>query len=601
MEIGHAHETGGGLFSLRMKLLAVLIPFMAISLFVAIAGLGKFLQEFFQHRAELETGRLGQAVQLALRQSMLRTPEFALNNTLVDLERTPTLRRVWIIDKRGRVAHAADRAMIGRVLDKARDPICTVCHADGATPQARTFFSRDDTGTPILRHVSPIANERVCWECHDAKVRLNGILLLEESTETFQHALGTIQWRLGATGGITLAVLGLLTLLATTALVERPVRRLMAGVRQLGTGDLTVRVPVRGRDELAVLASSFNSMTEDLGRSVEEIQNKNAELSVVYTILERLTETINLGELKEIILQTLLDVLDADRVLLMSNLLTLQEPGEILVRTRGVSRPGRLSWSGQQDGYVGGFPREIADQWLRGELQEPFVTATRQMAVIPTQIRNRKLALLLIERKRPFGHPEANPKLLRALADHIGVAFENARLFTLAITDELTQLFTSRHLQNRVEDEISRYKRHGQKFGLLMLDLDHFKAINDRWGHLAGDEVLRQVAQTLLRNVRAVDSAYRYGGEEFAILLPETDPAGVRVVAERVRQGVENLQISLAEGNAVGATASIGIAICPENGVSPQELLAAADKALYEAKHQGRNRVSGPPEQAQFF
>jgi diguanylate cyclase (GGDEF)-like protein len=577
-----------------MKLLAVLIPVMAISLFVAIGGLGEFLHDFFQRRAELETGRLGQAVQLAIRQSMLRTPESVLNDTLTDLEKTPSLRRVWIIDKRGRVSHAADTTMIGRVLDKARDPICTVCHAGGATPQAHTFFTRDDAGTPILRHVSPIANERVCWGCHDAKSSLNGILLLEESTEPFQRALGTVQRRLGATGVITLLALALMTLLATTVLVQRPVQRLMAGVRQLGTGDLTVRVPVRGRDELSVLATSFNSMTEDLGRSMEEIQNKNAELSVVYSILARLTETINLAELKEIILQTLLNVLEADRVLLMSNLLTLQEPVEVLFWTRGVSRPGRLAWSGQHNSSFGGFPREIADQWLRGELQEPFVTATRQMAVIPTQIRNSKLALLLIERERPFGQPEANPKLLRALADHIGVAFENARLFSLAITDELTQLFTSRHLQNRLEDEISRYKRHGQKFCLLMLDLDHFKAINDRWGHLAGDEVLRQVAQTLLGNVRAVDSAYRYGGEEFAILLPETDPAGARVAAERMRQGVENLQISLGPGKSVGVTTSIGIALCPQNGVSAQELLAAADKALYDAKRQGRNCVSGP-------
>jgi len=276
---------------------------------VAMVGLSQFLQQFFHRRAEVETARLGQAIKAVLRQSMLRAPSQALSDNLADLEKTPDLRRVWIIDRTGRVAHATDRAMIGRALDKSRNPVCTVCHTGGVSPEARTFFTQDETGAPILRHVNPIVNEKACWGCHDPKVRLNGILLLEESTQTFHEAIGTIQRRLGATGGITLVVLCFMTFFVTTVLVERPVRSLMAGVRQVGAGDLTVRVPLRGRDELAELARSFNVMAEKLGCSLDEIRNKNTELSVVYSVLERLTKTINLAELKEIILGTLMDVL----------------------------------------------------------------------------------------------------------------------------------------------------------------------------------------------------------------------------------------------------------------------------------------------------
>jgi diguanylate cyclase (GGDEF)-like protein len=590
---------GGWLFSLRVKLAAVLIPLTVLSMLVAMVGLGKFLHEFFQRRAELETAQLGQAVELALRQSMLRKPELALSETLADVEKTPGVRRVWVIDKNGRVAHAADRIVIGRALDKKKDSVCNVCHTDGVMPEARTLFTRDEAGTPILRHVRPIANENACWGCHDSRIRLNGILLLEESTQTFSVALHTIQRRLGATGGITVAILAIMTLLVTTVLVERPVSRLMAGVRQLGTGDLAVRVPVRGRDELAELASSFNSMAEDLGRSLEEIQNKNAELSVVYSILERLTKTINLAELKEIILQTLIDVLGADRVLLMSNL-TPQESGEILIKTRGVSRLHRIGpGEGGNAALPDEFPSEIASRWLRGELQEPFVARDGKVGVLPVQIHDRKLSLLLVARERPFGHAEANPQLLRALADHIGVAFENARLYTLAITDELTQLFSIRHFQSRIEEAVSRYERGGQKFGLLMLDLDHFKAINDRLGHPAGDEVLRHVGRALLRAIRVGDSAYRYGGEEFAIVLPDADSVTARAVADRVRQGIGALQIPLDGGSNVAVTVSIGIAICPDNGASAQQLVATADAAMYGAKRGGRNRVGDPPTHAQ--
>lgn len=584
-------------FSLRMKLLVVLVPLLVVSMAVALLGLGRFLEGFFQRTAESETARLGQVVKSALRQQMLRKPDLVLEETLADLGKTQGLRRIWVIDKNGRIAHASDQAQIGRVLDKGREAICTVCHTDSVVPEPQTFFTRDESGIPILRHVNPIANERVCWGCHDPKIRLTGILLLEESTQPFQEALGTIRTRLAATGGITLAVLIVMITLITTALVDRPVRRLMAAVRRLGAGDLTARVLVRGRGELAELASAFNVMAEDLGRNLDEVRNKNAELSVVYSIVERLTKTINLGELKGIILETLLEVLRADRVLLMSRLMK-REPGEILIKikTSEVARPERLEYDEQGEVTLPeGFPSEIATRWLRGELREPLVTPDGQVAVVPVQVRGRSLALLLVRREQPFEHPEANPKLLTALADHIAVAFENARLYTLAITDELTQLFTVRHFHGRIEDEVSRYQRYGQKVGLLMLDLDHFKAINDRWGHPIGDQVLREVARVLRRSIRTVDSAYRYGGEEFAILLPEADRAAARVVAERVRRGVEALEVPLNGGGSIRVTASIGIGLCPQDGTSVQELVVAADAALYEAKRTGRNRVCDPP------
>jgi diguanylate cyclase (GGDEF)-like protein len=186
--------------------------------------------------------------------------------------------------------------------------------------------------------------------------------------------------------------------------------------------------------------------------------------------------------------------------------------------------------------------------------------------------------------------------LLGALAEHIGVTFHNALLYRLAVTDELTQLFTVRHFHNRIEEGVLEWERRQQKFGLLMLDIDHFKAVNDQWGHLAGDEVLRQVARLLARTIRGVDSAYRYGGDEFAILVPEKDLAAARGVAERVRQGVEGLKVPLEGGGNVAITVSVGIAICPDEGASAQKLVAAADAALYEAKRGGRNRVSDSAE-----
>ena len=204
------------LFSLRVKLVAMLIPLIVICMLLAMVGLGKFLQDFFQRRAELETEQVGQAVKAALRQSMLRRPVLSFSDALADVQKAPNIRRVWIIDTTGRVAHASDRAMVGKQLDRSKDPTCTVCHANVVTPETRAFFTHDETGIPVIRHVSVIENDQACWGCHDSKVRLNGILLLDESTDTFRNALWTVERRLGATGGITLAILVAMTLLVTT-------------------------------------------------------------------------------------------------------------------------------------------------------------------------------------------------------------------------------------------------------------------------------------------------------------------------------------------------------------------------------------------------
>jgi diguanylate cyclase (GGDEF)-like protein len=127
-----------------------------------------------------------------------------------------------------------------------------------------------------------------------------------------------------------------------------------------------------------------------------------------------------------------------------------------------------------------------------------------------------------------------------------------------------------------------------------MIDLDGLKAINDSLGHLRGDEVLRAVGRVINGSIRAVDSAYRYGGDEFLILLPETEFIGAYVVAEKIREGVEEIGESVATDS--GATSvSIGLVSHPEDGSSPEELMVAADRAMYQAKALGKNQISGNP------
>jgi diguanylate cyclase (GGDEF)-like protein len=162
----------------------------------------------------------------------------------------------------------------------------------------------------------------------------------------------------------------------------------------------------------------------------------------------------------------------------------------------------------------------------------------------------------------------------------------------LSTVDSLTDLYNRAFLFNSVDREINRSRRFRRGFCLLMMDLDGLKAVNDRYGHYRGDMVLRGLAQIIRTGLRDVDVAARYGGDEFVALLPETDPSGAYVVAEKIRQGVSELMVE-GDGQRIMASLSIGVVSYPDDGQTADELMIAADEAMYLSKGLGGNRVVG--------
>lgn len=169
-----------------------------------------------------------------------------------------------------------------------------------------------------------------------------------------------------------------------------------------------------------------------------------------------------------------------------------------------------------------------------------------------------------------------------------------AHAITLSQTDPLTGLFNRSQLYVTLEREVSRTRRSDRGFCVLMIDLDGLKAINDSAGHLRGDDVLRAIGGIIQGSIRTVDSAYRFGGDEFVVLLPETDIVGAFVVAEKIRAGAEEVGTTLA-GPEPLTSVSIGLVSHPEDGLSAEELMTAADRAMYQAKRLGKNQISGNP------
>jgi len=163
------------------------------------------------------------------------------------------------------------------------------------------------------------------------------------------------------------------------------------------------------------------------------------------------------------------------------------------------------------------------------------------------------------------------------------------QLKNLAITDDLTKLFNSRHFYSQLEQEMNRYSRYKRRFSILLLDIDHFKRFNDNYGHLEGDRILRQVSRMITSCMRTMDTAYRYGGEEFTVLLPETDCDAALTVAERIKNKVSGEALDYINDPCV--TVSIGATEYAETD-SISDLIKRADKAMYVAKQKGRNRIT---------
>jgi diguanylate cyclase (GGDEF)-like protein len=208
---------------------------------------------------------------------------------------------------------------------------------------------------------------------------------------------------------------------------------------------------------------------------------------------------------------------------------------------------------------------------------------------VPIQIHGEVDGVLAVH--GPGSFRDDQRRLLEAISAQVSVALQNARLYDLAMVDGLTGLFVRRYFDARLDEEIERTKRFGTVFSVVMMDIDNFKELNDTHGHPVGDFVLRELAAVIRGQMRGVDTAARYGGEEISMILPRTEMVAAYNVAERVRRKIEGWEPEI-DGVAVRVTASFGIAAYPESeATGPEDLVRRADKALYRAKKTGKNRV----------
>lgn len=341
-------------------------------------------------------------------------------------------------------------------------------------------------------------------------------------------------------------------------------------------------------------------------RLFEETQVALTETQALYQVSRAATTIEHLPALLQDIVDTVADAMSLDRVMLI-----MVDPGakEILRIVIGGLGAKNLNtnmeftelWSGLSGWVLRELkpalsPNGRADSRESQKIQQSRMqTKAGDIIVAPLLYRENVLGTLTaINRpdQRSFGQRDVD--LLMAIAQQVAIAIENAQLFVdiqhLAKTDELTGLYNRHYFFEQGEREFERARRYQKPLAAIMFDLDHFKPINDQYGHVIGDEVLRGVAQRCLENTREIDILARYGGDEFSMLLPETSLPGARRIAKRLHQKIASHPVETSAGE-FSITISLGVAAIDSNMPDLKTLLNHADAASYRAKEDGRNRV----------
>lgn len=535
------------------------------------------------HTSERTLGAFAAAIKGSVIGSMKRGHHEDVRQVLKEVNTPFFINRVMIYDETGRPLIGVENFHPNGGLDMDLPSGIAKSVLDGdmshITEQGDAHF---------ISYYAPIENRQECFRCHGRRARLNGILRVDFSLQDLDDLVALRRNRI-LIWSLQLIVLLTVVLAALLRnLVYRPVRELRDAMANVQEGLCPLTLSTRGEDELADLKKSFVSMINRIN-------------SLHQTNLEKEKELVhneeNMRFHKE--LQTMFDAMP-DGVLLVDRSLRIIQSNPRIYELLPLIEP------------VGGVIKPdclrkdcCPFQGIEKAFNEGEMTASQCTITLPNKearhlhsigapiLDDGRVEYVVVVIRDVTQRVKTERELEEKTAELIAA---NRLLSRIAITDSLTLVYNRRHLDELLFKEIKRFNRRKYShLSLMMIDIDHFKQLNDTYGHLAGDTVLREIATVLRENVRETDTVVRYGGEEFIIIMPDTHLDGAAYRAEQLRRKVEAM-VFPGRDAALRATVSIGVAAYASG--APNDFVRIADQNLYQAKRDGRNRVVSRPEAA---
>ncbi|MCX7770165.1 MAG: diguanylate cyclase [Proteobacteria bacterium] len=387
--------------------------------------------------------------------------------------------------------------------------------------------------------------------------------------------------------------------------IAEPIVKLRDLTSRISEGNFNEKITVETKDEIEDLANNFNQMSERLkeiyGDLEKRIDERTKELLLLYSFTSAVSKSLNVNETIKTAGDELITVLELDGYICVlkddgdldvkNTISSLSNEDEVKNVLEEIIGKGILSYVSKH--HVP-YYMEIDDDSMT--LEDKKLLTIHSIAVFPVLFQGSIIAnfILLSELKGVF-----NSNVLSAIETcmiQLGVSIANAQRYEiteeLSFKDPLTKLFNRRFFETKLENEFARCQRYNRVSSLCMVDIDHFKKINDTYGHQAGDAILRQLAEIILSSIRKSDVPARYGGEEFIILMTESSPDKAYIAAERLRKRVEEHAFVIdVDPGYIYITISIGIAGFVSYMTTKEEFIEQADRALYTAKQTGRNKV----------
>jgi diguanylate cyclase (GGDEF)-like protein len=339
--------------------------------------------------------------------------------------------------------------------------------------------------------------------------------------------------------------------------IYQPVHHLITAFTRLGQGDLTTRAKVLSDDELGELTLGFNTMAERLQVQMHELERKNIEITVLYNLVDRASQSMELKQLQLMVVEAMIEKLSIEKLMFIITL--EQEDNIVCTGTSSISQDGKVGQLNEEDSQhcLKQIPNSLLESTQQSREPIKVIIDGKAWFAITIWIDDQNVGCLT--GMTAPGNPPSD-SLLRNLAAHICLAIENSQNYSHSITDPMTKMHTKGYGLSRIDEAIQTFKRTGKHFGLLILDLDHFKQVNDTYGHLAGDQVLREATKRIRKRLRSSDIGIRYGGEEFIALLCDVDEKLLTQIAEEFRQtlAVEPIPLHNDNHDSLPITMSVG-------------------------------------------